>query len=94
MDNTDLCVTQIAKYAAVYNTRYIYTIYLLDTRYIYTIYHTLDIYLRYLLDNVHDVAPAGPVVAAPVLGVARPHVLGHVAGVERVEVLHYPCLSR
>ena len=38
MDNTDLCVTQIAKYAAVYNTRYIYTIYLLDTRYIYTIY--------------------------------------------------------
>ena len=80
MDNTDLCVTQIAKYAAVYNTRYIYTI-----------YHTLDIYL---LDNVHDVAPAGPVVAAPVLGVARPHVLGHVAGVERVEVLHYPRLSR
>ena len=47
MDNTDLCVTQIAKYAAVCNTRYIYTIYLLDTRYIYTIYHTLDIYLRY-----------------------------------------------
>ena len=35
MDNTDLCVTQIAKYAAVYNTRYIYTIYLLDTRYMY-----------------------------------------------------------
>ena len=42
MDNTDLCVTQIAKYAAVYNTRYIYTIYLLDTRYIY---------LRYLPDT-------------------------------------------
>ena len=43
MDNTDLCVTQLAKYATVYYTRYIYTIYLLDTRYIYTIYPTLDI---------------------------------------------------
>ena len=64
----------------------------LDTSTLST-YSTLDIYLRYLLDNVHDVAPAGPVVAAPVLGVARPHVLGHVAGVERVEVLHYPGLG-